>query len=60
MEDIEGVKISNLPKATSISGSDIIPGVVGGVTKAVPAALVGQNTEVLTLSEFNQLWEAAP
>lgn len=39
-EDIEGVKISQLPKATSITDDSLVPAVVGGATKAIKASML--------------------
>lgn len=40
MEENQGIKISELPKATSIRDNDVVAGVVGGKTVGVPAQLL--------------------
>lgn len=39
-EEIDGVKISQLPRATSIDANTLIPGVVNGQTVAVPGSMI--------------------
>ena len=40
MEEIEGVKISQLPKASAVSDGDLIPGVINGETQAIDVKLL--------------------
>lgn len=40
MEEIEGVKISQLPKASAVSAGDLIPGVINGETQAIDVNLL--------------------
>ena len=39
-EEIEGVRISQLPRATSIDDDTLIPAVVNGQTVAVPGSMI--------------------
>lgn len=57
MEELEGVKISQLPIASQINDSDVIPGVVGGQTMGVKASLLKEQKNLITVTEFNQIWK---
>ena len=59
--EVEGVKISQLPKANAINGSSVVAGVVDGVTSAIPTSLFGGSTnqKAMTIQQFNELWEKA-
>lgn len=59
-EEIEGVKISELPKASNVSPTDVVAGVVNNKTSGIPLSLLTTTSETLTIVEFNNLWDAAP
>lgn len=57
--EIDGVKISQLSKATGVTDNDLIPGVVGGSTQAIKVGMLKTEGDLVTVTEFNKLWKEA-
>lgn len=52
-----GVKISQMPRASSVNSNTVIAGVSNGTNEQIPVSLLATKNEVYTKDEVNQLVE---